>query len=123
MSTPSLDSAFLRGARLFDRGAFFDAHEAWEDQWRVETDSAQRLFLQGLIQIAAALHKLLVMAGPEDAASRLFSRGLAKLATCPVDITREHGFDLAAFRGAIHACAEALAAGRFARADIPVMLH
>ena len=122
MSPPPPDSAFLRGARLFDQGAFFEAHEAWEDEWRVTADSAQRLFLQGLIQVAAALHKLLVMGGPEEAASRLFARGLIKLAACPADITRENGFDLGAFRGAIQACADGLAAGRFERLRIPLML-
>ncbi len=121
MSAPSADSAFLRGARLFDRGAFFEAHEAWEDRWRVETDDTTRRFLQGLIQVAAALHKLLVMSSPE-AASRLFTRALAKLDACPADLTREGGFDLVAFRVAIHACAGALAAGRFERGAIPAML-
>ncbi len=104
------------------RDAFFEAHEAWEDQWRIEGDEKERLFLQGLIQVAAALHKLLVMGGPEDAASRLFARALAKLDACPASITREQGFDLDAFRVAIRACADALAAQRFDRAAIPVML-
>ena len=121
MSPDSSQSAFVRGARLFDRGAFFDAHEAWEEQWRVETDDAERRFLQGLIQVAAALHKLLVMSSPE-AASRLLARALEKLDGCRSDITGEDGFDLAAFRARIHGCAEALAADRFDRAAIPVML-
>ena len=123
MSATSPESAFVRGARLFDAGAFFEAHEAWEDEWRVVTNDTERLFLQGLIQVAAALHKLLVMDGPEAAASRLFARGLAKLASCPTDLTREGGFDLASFRTAIHACADALAGGSFDRAAIPVMLQ
>ena len=122
MNVSSSPSAFVRGARLFDRGAFFDAHEAWEDPWRIETDDTQRRFLQGLIQVAAALHKLLVMSSPE-AASRLFARALAKLDACPADITRENGFDLTAFREAIHRCADALAADRFDRAFLPVMLE
>ena len=118
---PSSPSAFVRGARLFDRGAFFDAHEAWEEQWRIEPDKSERRFLQGLIQVAAALHKLLVMGSPE-AAARLFARALAKLDGCRADVTRENAFDLAAFRVAIHGCADALAADRFDRAAIPVML-
>ena len=121
MSAPSTDSAFVRGARLFDRGAFFDAHEAWEDQWRIETDETARRFFQGLIQVAAALHKLLVMGSPE-AASRVLARALTKLDACPAGFTRESGFDLVAFRVAIHGCAEALAADRFDRAALPVML-
>ena len=121
MSAGSTDSAFVRGARLFDRGAFFEAHEAWEDPWRAETDETARRFFQGLIQVAAALHKLLIMESPGPA-SRVFARGLAKLDACPADFTREGGFDLPAFRVAVHGCADALAAGRFDRAAIPVML-
>ena len=122
MSATASESAFVRGARLFDAGAFFEAHEAWEDEWRVVANGTERLFLQGLIQIAAALHKLLVMEGPEAAASRLFARGLAKLSACPADLTHEGGFDLASFRAAIHVCTDALAAGSFDRATIPAML-
>jgi predicted metal-dependent hydrolase len=43
-----IDETFRRGARLFDAGAFFDAHEAWEERWRVETDPETRRFLHGL---------------------------------------------------------------------------
>jgi Domain of unknown function (DUF309) len=115
-------SAFLRGARLFDDGAFFEAHEVWEEHWRGATDETERRFYQGLIQVAAALHKLLVMTSPA-AASRLFARALAKLDACPVDLTREGGFDLAVFRSAVHGCADALAADRFDRAAVPLILR
>ena len=121
MSELSSDSAFVRGARLFDDGAFFEAHEAWEERWRIAEDETERRFLQGLIQVAAALHKLLVMRSPE-AASRLFARALAKLDASPADLTREQGFDLATFRSSVHACADALAGGRFDRAAVPIML-
>ncbi len=79
----TLSEAFRRGARLFDAGAFFEAHEAWEERWRIETDPACRICLQGLIQVAAAFHKLIV-SGAEEPASRLLARGLAKLEACPV---------------------------------------
>jgi hypothetical protein len=68
-----------RGAQLFDAGAYWDAHEVWESRWRVSEDADERLLLQGLIQIAAALHKLIADA-PLPAA-RLFSKGIAKLAS------------------------------------------
>ena len=122
MSATPPASAFVRGALLFDRGAFFEAHEAWEDQWRIATDETERRFLQGLIQIAAALHKLLVM-GSREAALRVFARALAKLDASPADVTRENGFDLPAFRAAMHGCADALALDQFDRAAIPVMLR
>jgi predicted metal-dependent hydrolase len=109
------DDAFARGARLFDAGAFFDAHEAWEKRWRIETDEPRRRFLQGLIQIAAAFHKLIVI-GSADAASRLLAKGLAKLDACPAEVANT---DLGAFRDGMRACARAIASGHFDAAAIP----
>jgi predicted metal-dependent hydrolase len=43
------------GIELFNRAAFFEAHEALEDVWRAAPQSEKR-FLQGLIQVAVALH-------------------------------------------------------------------
>lgn len=43
------------GIELFNRAAFFDAHEALEDVWRA-APPAEKKFLQGLIQAAVALH-------------------------------------------------------------------
>jgi predicted metal-dependent hydrolase len=103
------------GARLFDEGHFFEAHEAWEAHWLVEKDETRRLLLQGLIQIAAAFHKLVDKDALEPAA-RLFDKGLAKLARCPQEIA---GVELAGFISAVRACAEALAEGRFDRTMIP----
>jgi predicted metal-dependent hydrolase len=47
--------AYLRGVDLFNRGYYWEAHEAWEGVWRCY-DRAQipALFLQGLIKLAAA---------------------------------------------------------------------
>ena len=44
------------GARLFNAGAWWEAHEAWEQRWHVATGD-ERAFLQALILLAAALHK------------------------------------------------------------------
>ena len=110
----SLAVAFEAGARKFDAGAFWDAHEVWEEHWREETDPTARLALQGLIQIAAGLHKLVVKQSP-DSASRLFAKGLAKLDEVPADFA----IDLAPFRAATRACALALAEGRFEAGLIP----
>jgi predicted metal-dependent hydrolase len=76
MRRPTRDR-FLRGRALFDSGSFFAAHEVWEEAW-LEESGAVRVFLQGLIQIAAALHK----ASRKERAGgcvRLFDAGLAKL--------------------------------------------
>ena len=44
---------FDRAVVLFNAGAFYDAHEDWEDLWH-EAEGRERLWLQGLIQVAAA---------------------------------------------------------------------
>ena len=53
----NLRSCLERGIALFNSGQFFEAHEAWEDAWRAETDKTTRSFLQGLIQVAAGFVK------------------------------------------------------------------
>jgi SAM-dependent methyltransferase len=109
------EEAFDVGARLFDAGSYWDAHEAWEERWRIESDAVERLALQGLIQTAAALHKLVDKSATEPAAS-LFAKALEKLDGLPAD----HA--LGAFRDGVRACADALAAGRFDRAAVPRLL-
>ena len=53
---PALVVYLDRGIALFNDGRFFEAHEAWEDGWRLAAGQDRR-FLQGLIQVAAALVK------------------------------------------------------------------
>jgi SAM-dependent methyltransferase len=117
---PTASEALDAGARLFDAGAFWDAHEAWEERWRVERDEAERQVLQGLIQIAAAFHKLVVTVDGA-AAARLFDKGLAKMATSPEGASpRLAGRDLGAFRDAVATFARAAEVG--GAADEPPQL-
>ena len=44
---------FDRAVVLFNAGAFYEAHEDWEELWH-HAEGAHRLWLQGLIQYAAA---------------------------------------------------------------------
>ncbi len=44
-----------RAVALFNRGSFWEAHEAIETIWRSVADEGEALVLQGLIQAAAAL--------------------------------------------------------------------
>lgn len=44
-----------RGIDLFNRGAFFEAHEVLEDVWRAAA-AEEKKFLQGLVQLAVAFH-------------------------------------------------------------------
>lgn len=46
-----------RGIHLFNEGRYWDAHEAWEELWHRRTEES-RIFFQGIIQLAAALHLL-----------------------------------------------------------------
>jgi predicted metal-dependent hydrolase len=47
---------FDRGIELFNAGRYFEAHEEWEKLWLMaEKDSPPKLFVQGLIMLAAAL--------------------------------------------------------------------
>jgi hypothetical protein len=47
--------AFLRGVDFFNRGWWWEAHEAWESYWHVTAgrDSQQHDLFKGLIQLAA----------------------------------------------------------------------
>ena len=46
---------YQRGVELFNHGYYWEAHEAWEDVWRLNKRSGtQAQFLQGLIKVAAA---------------------------------------------------------------------
>jgi uncharacterized protein len=46
---------YREGVELFNRAAFFDAHEALEGAWRA-APAAEKKFFQGLIQVAVALY-------------------------------------------------------------------
>jgi len=50
-----MDDAFLAGIALFNSRKYFECHEALEALW-LKTDGEEKLFLHGLIQIAAAFH-------------------------------------------------------------------
>ena len=74
---PGTSTANLaEGIALFNDRKFWHAHEAWERDWLLAEGKA-RLFLQGLIQIAAAYHH--VQRGTFSGAVRLFDAALEKL--------------------------------------------
>ena len=68
---------FLEGIALFNRGEFFDCHEALEEVW-LELSGERKKFLQGLIQVAVALHHL--RNGNRVGAERLLAAAVEKLA-------------------------------------------
>ncbi len=99
--------AFNGGIELFNRGLYWEAHEAWEWLWRIETTPERKLFLQGLIQLAAALHHLFEKQHPEPA-KRLLDRALSKLDQLPATYD---GLDLLRARADARASLHALQLG------------
>jgi len=69
--------SYLHGVDLFNHGYWWEAHEAWEACWiAAGRPSTVGLFLQGLIQVAAACLKK--HQGHKDSALRLAADGLDK---------------------------------------------
>ena len=69
-----------RGAELFNKGAYWESHEAWEQVWR-RRDEPSRIFFQGLIQLAAAYHQL--FRGVYHGVVKHFNNADAKLGQFP----------------------------------------
>ena len=67
---------FQEGIALFNRGQFFDCHEALEEVW-LQSYGDRKKFLQGLIQVAVALHHL--RNGNLAGARRLLAAAVEKL--------------------------------------------
>jgi len=55
MDSQDKDRLFRKGLEDFNSGRFYEAHEHWEEVW-LETLDPEKIFLQGLIQVAAAFH-------------------------------------------------------------------
>lgn len=68
------------GIDLFNTAQFWSAHEAWERDWLTAAGD-EKIFLQGLIQLAAAFHH--VQRGTLSGAGRLIDAAVAKLASVP----------------------------------------
>jgi hypothetical protein len=57
LRTVPSQNLFEEGLLFFNSGSYYQAHESWEDLWRV-TQGPVRVFYQGLIQAAVGLHHL-----------------------------------------------------------------
>lgn len=79
-----------RGVELFNAGAFYDCHEAFEEVWRSTTPEPRDLW-QGLIQVAVGLHHAVDRGRPAPA-RRVLARGRRRLSALPSPC---HGLDLA----------------------------
>src|SRR5260370_33884166 len=72
-----------RGGELFNRGLSWEAHEAWEVAW-LELEDEPKLFVQGLIQVAAGYYKATVQNQPRGCV-KLLTAALEKLEQPPSD--------------------------------------
>ena len=68
------DPRYLAGIVLFNRGDFFEAHEAWEALW-MDTAGPDKPFYQGLIQAAVGLFHY--SGGNTRGAAKLYRSGRA----------------------------------------------
>jgi len=98
---------YLFGVDLYNAGYLWEAHEAWEGLWhRAKHDETQALFLQGLIQCAAACLKI-PMKQPRGL-ERLSNLGTEKLDRVVADRGPHYmGLDVIAFVEAIREFAAA----------------
>lgn len=77
---------FNKGIEHFNNGEFFEAHEVWEDVWRAVDSPQEKRFVQGLIQVAVALHHH--STGNHVGAQSLLKRATRNLAGYPADFGR-----------------------------------
>jgi hypothetical protein len=80
------------GQAAVNRGAFYEAHESWEEVW-LELDDPEHTWVQGLIQVATGLHKL--QQGHAGPAATLLRKAIAKLEDAPDELD---GVDVAGAR-------------------------
>jgi uncharacterized protein len=71
---------FDAGIDLFNRGRFFECHEAWEQVW-LRATGEEKLFYQGLIQAAVAI--LHAERGNREGAASMYAKARAKLDPLP----------------------------------------
>lgn len=97
-TAPMYDPRYLAGVVLFNRGDFFEAHEAWEALW-MDTAGEEKRFIQGLIQAAVGLCHF--CNGNLRGAVKLYHSSrdyMARYAACYL------GLDQTAFWGQMEAC-------------------
>ena len=94
-----------RGASLFNRAEFFEAHEALEDIWRA-APKGQKLVLQGLVQVAVGFHHH--STGNLVGAKSVLKRALRNLGD---ESESPGGIQLSPVRECLSRCIEALDEG------------
>ena len=105
MNSHDKDRLFRKGLEAFNSGRFYDAHEHWEEVW-LETLDPEKMFLQGLIQVAAAFHHY--SRANRQGTQNLLQAGLAKIERFP---HAHRGLELEPLRVAVRRWLAALEGG------------
>jgi predicted metal-dependent hydrolase len=111
------DEVLRRGGALFDDGMYWEAHEVWEEVWRMRKGRPDRDFLKGIIQGAAGMWH--ATQGNYKGAVSVMSRAIEYLepyrpAKDGIDVDRLS----AALSEAVDACAAAMDGGPAPRLDM-----
>ena len=89
-------STMLEGARLFNAGEYWEAHEAWETPWnaaKAAGDAVEANYVQALILFAAAIHKRRHYDNPNGGA-RNYAKALRRLEGIDGTYGARDGIDL-----------------------------
>lgn len=81
---PDTREALAHGVALFAGGSYFEAHEVWEDAWRLESGEV-RLLLQALVQMAGGFVKAMRDASAAGTV-KLLEASLENLALLPDEL-------------------------------------
>ena len=101
-SAEELPDAVRRGLELFNRGHFHEAHEEIEEAWKVlPKGHPTRVFFQGLIQAAVAMHHH--RRGKPGPAITMIERARTKLVGFPAT---HFGIDVAGLLRDLDRCEE-----------------
>ncbi len=110
--------ALDQGINLFNERKYFEAHEEWEGEWRLMTESDERTFFQGLILVAGSF--LHYVRHECRGAKELLDRSIGSLST---GIEDHPEVNVAEFIGRLERLRDIFASCTFAVAptDLPVI--
>ncbi|HEY3132200.1 MAG TPA: DUF309 domain-containing protein [Acidobacteriota bacterium] len=113
MRETHLQELYVKGLQLFNREQFYECHDTLEELW-LEDSGSDRLFYQGLIQVAVGFYHL---TGVKLGAARTMMRmALEKLAHYP---PKHRGIQLAEFREQVAAWKRILDEAIALKGDVP----
>ncbi len=86
----------VAGAKLFNKGEYWEAHEAWELPWNAAKERGEHIdanYIQALILLAAAIHKCRHYHSPHGGQLN-FEKASRRIANVPANYSVNDGFDL-----------------------------